>query len=179
MTNLVQKAFELTETARSLKQDKDYYAICEQYNKNLYKYLLSLSDLQAIFQWLFKDSLNSYLQILEFIIQNPEHFVDEYVLRAAVIGLNTVLRRYSYQPEDISVNKKVPFTNFEEVRQQCLQELQQFFTTEKIENFFNTFLLKLLPQRPFLTINQDPNNLDELVEIGNERILIIFFFLIY
>lgn len=136
-------------------------------SKNLHKFLYSLSLLQAIFPLLFREVLTNYIKLLEYIIDNAESFPGEYVLKSAVICLNSALRRYSYHADD----KKQQAPILDEFKKQCITEFYQYFTEEKIQNFFNIFLLKLLPKRPFLTGDQDSDNLDEFVEIGKKSFL--------
>ena len=143
---------------KTVKENKGLPDLREQLNKNLYKYLFSLSNLQAAFPFLFKDVLANEIQLIEYIIDNPDYFETEYTLRAAVICLNSILRRYSNQSQRLG--------NYEEIKKQCVNDFYQYFTAEKIENFFNIFLVKLLPRRPSLTNDQDADNLDEFVEIG-------------
>jgi len=159
---LIQRAAELTENTKNLKNEKNLVDIYNEFNKNLSKYLHSLSTLQTYLPLIFKDVLINYMKLIEFVLENGEYFND-YVLRAAAICLSTSLRRYSIYNEDNSSHKKL---QLEEFKKQCVIEFRQFFSSEKIEAFFNTFLLKMLPRRPFLSNQQDPDNLDDFVEIG-------------
>ena len=126
---------------------------------------MNLSELQSAFPLLFKDTLGNYIQLIEYIIDNPESFESDYTLKAAVICLTWALKKYSNKPQKPG--------NYEEIRQQCVSSFYQLFTVERIENFFNIFLLKLLPRRLFLTNDQDTNNLDDYVEIGISFIFVL------
>jgi len=163
---LVQRAVELTENTKNLKGSKDLIDIYEEFNKNLFKYLYSLSQLQTMLPLLFKDVLVNYMNLLEYVLDNSECFTNEYVLKAAAICLTTALRRYSPTSQDTRDSKK-PL--IEEVRKHCINQFHNYFSSEKIEAFFNIFLLKMLPRRQFLTDQQDPDNLDEFVEIENDQ----------
>ena len=169
MTLIIQRASELTENTRNLRNAPVVADIYKEFDKNLYKYLYSLSQLQVIFPLVLKEVLVPYLKLIEYIIDNPDTF-SQYTLRATVICLNSVLRRYAYQEEDILVRKKHQFDKFEEIKKQCAAEVYQYFTQDKVQSFFNIFLLKLLPIRPYLTGNQDFDNLDDFVEIGKKNL---------
>lgn len=162
-TLVVQRAGELTDIAKGLKQ---YEGLKLQIDRTLYKYFYSLSQLHRAFPLGFQEVLVNYVKLLEYILDDPSSFSTEYVLRSALICLNSVLRLHSYDGNVLAGKRSPLLANYDELKKQCVNDLYQYFTVEKIENFFNIFLLKLLPKRPFLTNELDPNNLDEFVEIG-------------
>ena len=169
---IIQRVNELTENTRNLRNAQGLENLYKEFDKNLYKYLYTLSMLQTIYPLVLREVLVPYLKLIEFIIDNPESF-SEYTLRAAVICLSAALRRYAYQEEDIMVRKRPSADKFEEIKKQCAAEMYQFFTQEKVQSFFNIFLLKLLPIRAFLTENQDLSKLDDFIEIGNYYFFVI------
>ena len=164
---LVQRAADITENAKNIKESSGLRDLLEEYSKNLYKYLYSLSQLQVVFPWIFKDVIVDFVRLIEYIIDNPQNFGSEYVLRSAMIWLTAALRRYSDHGEN-TYKKASQIPGYDEAKNECKVQFCNYFTREKIETFFNIFLVKLLPERPFLKSNQDPENLDDFVEIGIE-----------
>ena len=160
----MQRAADITENAKNIKENNNLRDLQPEYNKNLYKYLYLLSQLQAVFPWIFKDVIVDFVRLIEYIIDNPQNFESEYVLRASMIWLNAALRRYTYFGQ--TPYKKPQIATYDEIKSHCMHSFCNYFTREKIEALFNIFLVKLLPERPFLKNNQDPENLDDFVEIG-------------
>jgi len=168
ITNLlVQRAADITENTKNIKEANNLNDLLQEYSKNLYKYIYMLSQLQVVFPWIFKDVIVDSLRLVEYIIDNPQNFGSEYVLRSALIWLTYSLRRYSFQTEN--PHKKPHIASYDQIRNECTSAFCNFFNKEKIEAFFNIFLVKLLPERPFLKSNQDPDNLDDFVEIENDQ----------
>lgn len=166
---LVQRCVELRENTKSLKEaanNSNVKELYSQFNKNLYKFMYALSTLQTSSPYLFKDCLVTYMNLIEFILNNGESFTNTYVLSATAICLISALRRYStYNPYgDGNPNKSV----LEEAKKHCVNTFATLFSSEKIENYFNIFLLKLLPIRLFLTTDQNSQNPDDFVEIEND-----------
>jgi len=166
---LVQRALELTKIVHLLHSEKRYPEIYEAADKNLYKLLFGISQLQIAFPLLFKDVLTDYLEVIEYIISNAESFENELTLRAAVICLTSVIKCYLYYSEDVYLLQKRKIEQFVDIQKETYAKYYSYFTPEKIENLFQLFLVKLLPRRKFLSTMETTDNFEELIEIDDEQ----------
>lgn len=170
---ILQKAGDYLELIKNLKGQQG--PVVFHINKSLAKVVHSLSHLQSVFPLLFTIILSDYMSLTQIIIQNNDWFSHDSVVKAALLALNKILNTFTYYADPIQFQQSPlapsPLKNFATEQQLCNEQYTNYFTESVIENYFNSFVLRILPIGKEKIYKEISSN-DTLVESGN---LITFF----